>query len=77
MGSISRPPWAHRYLPPTQRFYAARYHSPWRWINIDADHNLFSGQWSRSDHFPLVATLETATARKSTAGVSVRIGVLG
>eukprot|EP00962_Isochrysis_galbana_P017853 scaffold5143_cov119-Isochrysis_galbana.AAC.1 len=51
------------------RFYAARYHSPWRWrwINMDADHNLFSGQWSRSDHFPVVATLETATARKSTA----------
>eukprot|EP00962_Isochrysis_galbana_P050767 scaffold22107_cov135-Isochrysis_galbana.AAC.1 len=39
----------------------------WRWINMDADHNLFSGQWSRSDHFPVVATLETATARKSTA----------
>eukprot|EP00962_Isochrysis_galbana_P038901 scaffold13881_cov124-Isochrysis_galbana.AAC.12 len=34
---------------------------------MDADHNLFSGQWSRSDHFPVVATLETATARKSTA----------
>eukprot|EP00962_Isochrysis_galbana_P057348 scaffold29678_cov167-Isochrysis_galbana.AAC.1 len=33
---------------------------------MDADHNLFSGQWSRSDHFPVVATLETATARKST-----------
>eukprot|EP00962_Isochrysis_galbana_P023002 scaffold6895_cov131-Isochrysis_galbana.AAC.2 len=49
------------------RFYAAPYHSPWRWINMDADHNLFSGQWSRSDHFPVVATLETATARKSTA----------
>eukprot|EP00962_Isochrysis_galbana_P048694 scaffold20365_cov132-Isochrysis_galbana.AAC.1 len=38
--------------------------STWTPITI---FSLFSGQWSRSDHFPVVATLETATARKSTA----------
>jgi hypothetical protein len=48
------------------RIYGPRYHSPWRWTYIDSSHSTFTSKGSPSDHLPVVATVETARARKST-----------
>jgi hypothetical protein len=51
----------------TDRLYGPRYNSPWRWTYIDGYHNIFTNNNSRSDHLPVLATVKTARARKSTA----------
>ena len=44
------------------RIYARRYNSQWRWTQVEHDATMFRTEWA-SDHFPVVATFETVTAR--------------
>ena len=57
---------ASRIATRIDRIYAPRHHSPWRWTSVTASHTLFSSDKTKSNHLPVVASVETAKARKST-----------
>ena len=48
------------------RFYAARYNSEWRWVEIDVDGLYFRHSKYKSDHLAVTACIEWSGARKRT-----------